>query len=67
MSKGITGKVYEIKVLPNTATQLLEAVYNQKDLSRAEARAMAQYLDDKYNMGEYIPFMSKAVKVHKIT
>jgi len=52
---GLTGNVYEIKVLPNTASQLVEAIYKQKDLSRAEAREMAQYLDDRYNMSDYVP------------
>ena len=66
MSKGVTGNMYEVKVLPSTASQLLEAVYTQKDLSRAEAREMAQYLDDKYDMTEYIPIKSEAIRAHKV-
>lgn len=52
---GLKGSLYEIKVLPNTASQLVEAIFKQKDLSRAEAREMAAYLDERYGMSDYIP------------
>jgi hypothetical protein len=53
--KGITGDVYEISVLPNTATELAEAIYNQKDLSKKDAMDMAGYLDKRYGMSGFVP------------
>jgi hypothetical protein len=53
-NKGLVADVYEIKVLPNTATQLVEAIYEQKDLTREDAYDMADYLDKKYGMTDYI-------------
>lgn len=52
---GLVGSLYEIKTLPNTALQLVNAIYKQKDLSRAEAREMAEYLDERYGMSDYVP------------
>lgn len=52
---GLLGMVYEIKVLPNTARQLVEAIRDQKDLSMEEALEMADYLDDRYGMSDYVP------------
>lgn len=54
MSKGLTGKLYGVAVLPNTASELVEAIYKQK-LSEAEALEMAQYLDKRYDMTSYVP------------
>jgi hypothetical protein len=52
--KGLDATVYVIDTLPNTASELLEAVYKQKDLSRTEAREMAQYLDIRYGMTDMV-------------
>lgn len=54
-TKGLTGKLYEIKVLPNTATQLAEAILTQKELTKEEIMDMAGYLDKRYNMSDYVP------------
>lgn len=51
---GLVGNLYEVSVLPNTASQLVEAVYKQKDLKRSEAREMAAYLDERYSMSDYV-------------
>jgi hypothetical protein len=53
MDDGMTVNLYTIKVLPNTASQLVEAIFKQKDLSRAEIREMAAYLDERYSMSDY--------------
>lgn len=52
---GLVAKVYEISVLPNTARQLVEAIRDQKDLSMDEALEMADYLDERYKMSDYVP------------
>jgi hypothetical protein len=48
-------KVYEVNTLPNTARQLVEAIRDQKDLSMDEALEMADYLDERYKMSDYVP------------
>jgi hypothetical protein len=57
--KGLTAKVYEVKVLPNTARQLVEAMRDQKDLSIEEALEMADYLDERYKMSDFVPVTLK--------
>lgn len=52
---GLVGKIYGVKVLPNTATELAIAIYEQKDLSIEDAMDMALYLDDRYKMTGNIP------------
>lgn len=52
---GLTVDLYEISVLPNTARQLVEAIRDQKDLKMEEALEMADYLDERYGMSDYIP------------
>ena len=52
---GVTGSLYSIAVLPNTARQLVDAIYKQKDLKRSEAREMADYLDERYGMSDFVP------------
>lgn len=51
--KGLTAKVYEIKVLPNTIEELVVAIFDQtgKDkISRQDALDMADFLErEKYN------------------
>ena len=51
---GLVVKVYKVHTLPNTALQLVDAIYKQKDLSRADARDMAAYLDERYGMSDFI-------------
>ena len=53
--KGLQGRVYGISVLPNTARQLVEAIQTQPDLSKENALEMADYLDQRYGMSDYIP------------
>lgn len=55
MKTGLTTTLYEVNVLPNTARQLVEAMRDQKDLSIEEALEMADYLDKRYNMSDYVP------------
>lgn len=55
MSKGLTGDLYEIKVLPSTVRELVEAIQNQPDLSKEDALEMADYLDNKYKISPYVP------------
>jgi hypothetical protein len=56
MSKeGLTGDLYEMKILPNTASELVKAIYEQKDLSQADAYDMAAYLDKRYKMSGWVP------------
>lgn len=57
--KGLVGDLYGISVLPNTATELAKAIYEQKDLSKEEAMEMAAYLDERYNMTGFVPTRRK--------
>lgn len=59
MKDGVTGDLYEISVLPATCRELVDAIYKQKDLSRSEAREMADYLDEKFNISPYVPVKEK--------
>lgn len=42
-----TVNIYSVNTLPNTVRELVESIYNQKDLSREDAFDMADYLDEK--------------------
>lgn len=55
MSKGLEGRIFSISVLPNTATQLVKAIYTQNELSKKDAYDMAGYLDKRYKMSDYVP------------
>lgn len=52
---GLVGRMYEIRVLPNTASELAKAIYHQKGLSESEAMEMAEYLDNRYKMSGFVP------------
>lgn len=58
MSEGLTGNLYEIKVLPADVEELVAAIFDQKGkdkLSRKDALDIAKMFDDRYHISQSVP------------
>jgi predicted metal-dependent hydrolase len=70
MKKGLVAKVYEVKVLPNTIKELVEAIYVQTGRNKiflSEALEMAEFLEqERYTPKPITNTVDMVGKVHKV-
>ena len=63
MARGITGNLYETKILPNSIEELVVAIYDQEGadkVSRQEALDMADFLErERYVAKPSEPFFQR--------